>query len=146
MAGPSSNNHHHANTNKQSRIPATLQSVFLASNRGNEVHKPPPDNVAYKVFFRNWFFQRQGGSGKRRSLFGGNKGRNEGMKAPTGPVDPAKTAPAGLKSLHPKSTHVTHAKAGAMVRIYDSVSIFIVSTSDNNMMYLTLFYCIILHL
>jgi hypothetical protein len=44
---------------RQGRIPATLQAVFLASNRGREVHKPPPASVASKVFFRNWLFQRQ---------------------------------------------------------------------------------------
>ena len=36
-----------------SRIPSTLQAVFLASNRGREVHKPPPEKVAYKEYFRN---------------------------------------------------------------------------------------------
>lgn len=49
-------------TNRQGRIPATLQSVFLASNRGNDVSKPPPDKSASKTFFRNFFFQRQAGS------------------------------------------------------------------------------------
>lgn len=33
-----------------SRIPKTLQAVFLASNRGRDVHKPPPEHVANKVF------------------------------------------------------------------------------------------------
>jgi hypothetical protein len=32
------------------RIPASLQAVFLASNRGNEVNTPPPRNVAFKIF------------------------------------------------------------------------------------------------
>lgn len=36
----------------RSRIPATLQAVFLASNRGKEVYKPPPDQVASKAFQR----------------------------------------------------------------------------------------------
>ena len=44
---------------RQGRIPVTLQAVFLASNRGKEVHKPPPASVASKVFIRNWLFQRQ---------------------------------------------------------------------------------------
>jgi hypothetical protein len=35
------------------RIPKTLQAVFLASNRGNEVYKPPPKQVAFKTFFRS---------------------------------------------------------------------------------------------
>jgi hypothetical protein len=63
------------------RIPATLQAVFLASNRGKEVDKPP--KTASKVFFRNWLFQRQTGSkDKRGSLFGGSdKSRNEKMSA-----------------------------------------------------------------
>lgn len=38
-----------------SRIPKTLQAVFLASNRGNDVHKPPPKQVAFKMFtLRGW--------------------------------------------------------------------------------------------
>jgi hypothetical protein len=106
MAVPARNNN---NTNKASRIPATLQSVFLASNRGNEVHKPPPDNVAYKVFFRNWFFQRQGNTSKRRNIFGG--GKRDGKAPAAGPE--AKTVVTSTKSL--KSTHVNHAKAGATV-------------------------------
>jgi len=44
---------------RQSRIPAALQAVFLASNRGKDVHKPPPEKVANKVFFGNWLFQRK---------------------------------------------------------------------------------------
>jgi hypothetical protein len=32
------------------RIPASLQAVFLASNRGNEVNTPPPRNVAFTTF------------------------------------------------------------------------------------------------
>jgi hypothetical protein len=34
------------------RIPLALQAVFLASNRGHEVTKPPPRQVANKVFSR----------------------------------------------------------------------------------------------
>jgi hypothetical protein len=32
------------------RIPASLQAIFLASNRGNEVNTPPPRNAAFKIF------------------------------------------------------------------------------------------------
>ena len=32
------------------RIPAELQAIFLASNRGEEVHKPPPSKSAFRVF------------------------------------------------------------------------------------------------
>jgi hypothetical protein len=32
------------------RIPASLQAVFLASNRGHEVNTPPPRKVAFKTF------------------------------------------------------------------------------------------------
>lgn len=35
---------------KPTRIPRDLQTVFLASNRGEDVHKPPASNVASKVF------------------------------------------------------------------------------------------------
>jgi ankyrin repeat protein len=52
-------NYSYHNSRQQARIPATLQAVFLASNRGEEVNKPPPASVASKVFFHNWLFQRQ---------------------------------------------------------------------------------------
>jgi hypothetical protein len=55
------------NRSRQGRIPATLQAVFLASNRGKEVNKPPPAAVASKVFFRNWLFQRQTGARKEKA-------------------------------------------------------------------------------
>jgi hypothetical protein len=58
------------NRSRQGRIPATLQAVFLASNRGRDVNKPPPAQVASKVYFRNWLFQRQANE-KRGVLFGG---------------------------------------------------------------------------
>jgi ankyrin repeat protein len=41
------------------RIPMALQQVFLASNRGKEVNKPPPGGVAVKVFKRTWFWQKK---------------------------------------------------------------------------------------
>ncbi|GKY93003.1 hypothetical protein MPSEU_000268800 [Mayamaea pseudoterrestris] len=44
-----------------SRIPASLQAVFLTSNRGEEVHKPPPDQSAFKVFTRRFIRKRSGG-------------------------------------------------------------------------------------
>jgi hypothetical protein len=37
------------------RIPRALQAVFLASNRGHEVTKPPPRQMANKVFSRVLF-------------------------------------------------------------------------------------------
>jgi hypothetical protein len=39
-----------------SRVPLALQAVFLASNRGQEVHKPPPSAV---LKTRKWFWQRR---------------------------------------------------------------------------------------
>jgi hypothetical protein len=70
------------NRSRQGRIPATLQAVFLASNRGKDVNKPPPAKVASKVYFRNWLFQRQAGSKEKRgSLFGGlGLGKNKKNK------------------------------------------------------------------
>ena len=50
---------------RQGRIPTTLQAVFLASNRGRDVYKPPPAKAASKVFFHNWLFQRQAESNKK---------------------------------------------------------------------------------
>jgi hypothetical protein len=37
-----------------SRIPTTLQQVFLSSNRGNNVDKPPPMKVANRMFRTFW--------------------------------------------------------------------------------------------
>jgi len=56
---PSPANNEDKSRSRQGRIPATLQAVFLASNRGKNVDKPPPAKVASKVFIRNWLFQRQ---------------------------------------------------------------------------------------
>jgi hypothetical protein len=37
---------------KFDRIPEALQRVFILSNKGKEVNKPPPNRVASRVFFR----------------------------------------------------------------------------------------------
>lgn len=42
-----------------SRIPKTLQAVFLASNRGNDVDKPPPKQVAFRTFFRSFLGKKK---------------------------------------------------------------------------------------
>jgi hypothetical protein len=75
------------NRSRQGRIPATLQAVFLASNRGKEVNKPPPAAVASKVFFRNWLFQHQTGSKKEKGgiLFGGSKKNKKSTKSKNQP-------------------------------------------------------------
>ena len=52
---------------KQTRIPSTLQAVFLTSNRGKTVSQAPPDKVASKVFFQNWIFQGKSLSGKKNN-------------------------------------------------------------------------------
>ena len=49
-----------------SRIPLSLQAVFLASNRGKEVLKPPPEKAAHKTYFRSWIFQGFGRKKKQR--------------------------------------------------------------------------------
>lgn len=54
-------------TMNTSRIPLSLQAVFLASNRGKDVHKPPPEKVATKTFTRNWMFQGLMTGNKRRA-------------------------------------------------------------------------------
>jgi len=46
------------------RIPIALQAVFMASNCGANVDKPPPEQAAYKVFLRNWFHQKKSNSQK----------------------------------------------------------------------------------
>ena len=50
-----------------SRIPLVLQAVFLASNRGKEVTKAPPDKVASKTYTRNWMFQGLRSGTKRKA-------------------------------------------------------------------------------
>ena len=44
-----------------SRIPATLQQVVLSSNRGNNVDKPPPMQVANRAFRTLWSKTFHGG-------------------------------------------------------------------------------------
>jgi len=53
MSSTATNNHA-----RQGRIPTALQTVFLASNRGKEVNKPPPN----KAGVNNWFIQKMPGS------------------------------------------------------------------------------------
>jgi len=50
-------------TPRKPRIPAALQVVFLASSRGNQVHKPPP-KVDKKVDKRSSWFSSWGQSSK----------------------------------------------------------------------------------
>lgn len=59
------------------RIPVGLQAVFLASNRGQEVHKPPPGNVASRVFSQ--FFGRKQRNPRR--WFNGKKNSDQTAKA-----------------------------------------------------------------
>jgi hypothetical protein len=42
---------HQTNEQREPRVPVALQAVFLASNRGDEVIKPPPQRVASRTFF-----------------------------------------------------------------------------------------------
>ncbi|KAL7580385.1 hypothetical protein ACA910_004410 [Epithemia clementina (nom. ined.)] len=56
---------------KTPRIPEALQAVFLASNRGVEVLKPPPNNLASKVFQR-LRRERRKSIRQRRESNGGN--------------------------------------------------------------------------
>jgi hypothetical protein len=72
-------------TTKAERIPKTLQAVFLASNRGNDVHTPPPKHVAFKTFFR--------------SLIGGRKNRsNDTLKNNNKTLDDIKPSQGKKKS------------------------------------------------
>jgi hypothetical protein len=82
---------------RQGRIPATLQAVFLASNRGKEVYKPPPAKVADKVFFRNWLFQRQAESKEK--------------DAPTLKKKRVKKLKKKVKQDSPKGKHINNPKA-----------------------------------
>ena len=37
-----------------SRIPISLQAVFLSSSRGNDVYVAPPEKAGNRTFLRNW--------------------------------------------------------------------------------------------
>jgi hypothetical protein len=63
-----------------SRIPKTLQAVFLASNRGNDVHKPPPKQVAFRTFFRNWLGTKPATNGEIKEKKGRNNKKNHDTK------------------------------------------------------------------
>ena len=41
-----------------SRIPAGLQAIFMASNQGQDVHEPPKDGSAFRVFRRGGVLKR----------------------------------------------------------------------------------------
>ncbi|KAL7580370.1 hypothetical protein ACA910_004397 [Epithemia clementina (nom. ined.)] len=43
---------------RMQRIPTSLQTVFLRSNRGEEVNKAPPERMGQRTFFQNIFFRR----------------------------------------------------------------------------------------
>ena len=80
MKSQSANNNQH----RSPRIPLSLQQVFLASNRGAIVDKPPPDRVAFKVFFRSFFSCKaeSSNSNKRNATSAShnnreNKGKND---------------------------------------------------------------------
>jgi Ankyrin repeats (3 copies) len=76
---------------KPSRVPLFLQQVFLESNRGNEVHQPPPCGLASKTFFRGPLLRRLNSgifrSDSFHSIFGrgggGNNGNNSNSNKPT---------------------------------------------------------------
>jgi hypothetical protein len=73
------------NSHGRTRIPASLQAVFLASNRGKEVHKPPPGQVCSKVFFTNWYMQRKSTITKRTVASGARQASRDTkreLKAP----------------------------------------------------------------
>lgn len=71
-------------TKFRSRIPLALQAVFLASNRGHDVHEPPPAQTANRSFGHFW---------KRRA--------NAGPKPrAAAPASPSRTA-------HSESTDTT---------------------------------------
>jgi hypothetical protein len=54
---------------RQSRIPRSLQAVFLASNRGHDVHQIPTDKAAIKSFrFASKIFGRSSGTASPTSV------------------------------------------------------------------------------
>jgi hypothetical protein len=63
---------------QSSRIPSTLQAVFLASNRGKDVNAPPPQRVAFKTFFRGWLGRSDSKNKKQQK--GGGKCKPEHAK------------------------------------------------------------------
>jgi hypothetical protein len=68
---------------RRERIPRTLQGVFLASNRGKEVYQPPPNQVASKIFFKNWM---KGAFPWSRRNRGGNNGKKKHQRSSNGTV------------------------------------------------------------
>jgi hypothetical protein len=84
------------------RCPLALQEIFLASNAGNEVHTPPPSNIACKTFQRaDWNFhakqqpqEQQQRAGKRSllSLFS----RATTIASPTTSPPPSPTSLLGV--------------------------------------------------
>jgi hypothetical protein len=68
------------------RTPSTLQNVFLASNRGNDIHKPPPEKVASKTFFsHNWFFSQKKSSMQTHKVSSNRRVAEEDQKNAVSP-------------------------------------------------------------
>lgn len=82
------------------RIPKMLQHVFLSSNRGKDVTKAPPGQVASKSFRRSWTFFRgrnkeiaEAGEGTRQKRsFLGSSLKKKGAPAPEKPRSPQPAA------------------------------------------------------
>jgi hypothetical protein len=91
------------NRSRQGRIPATLQAVFLASNRGRDVNKPPPEKVASKVYLRNWLFQRQAGSKERRGSLFGSMGKRKSKKSKKSKSQPKNDGDEGKVDKTPRA-------------------------------------------
>eukprot|EP00523_Entomoneis_sp_CCMP467_P015388 CAMPEP_0168774658 /NCGR_PEP_ID=MMETSP0725-20121227/5111_1 /TAXON_ID=265536 /ORGANISM="Amphiprora sp., Strain CCMP467" /LENGTH=388 /DNA_ID=CAMNT_0008824265 /DNA_START=118 /DNA_END=1284 /DNA_ORIENTATION=+ len=80
---------------KEQRIPSMLQAVFIQSNRGKVVNRPPPGKLASRVFRwtdRKWFWKRGRGSKKAAIDSEPVKNSNEGAAKATKPAGKAKEA------------------------------------------------------
>ena len=120
-----------------SRIPAALQAVFLAANRGKDIAKPPPNQVAARTFRRRFF------SGRPKAFpadtADNNSNNCKANKIENGPAlanrkhsqSPVKTSPKvgvrkSLNSAAP-SPLLTSPRAGAKKSIQISASALLAS-------------------
>lgn len=89
--------------NRAGRIPTSLQAVFIASQRGKDVSRAPPESMACRVFFRNWRYQRSSSVERNPNLNPRRlekEGEENGRRKSTGHIHdaPATTAtPAASK-------------------------------------------------
>lgn len=111
-----------------SRIPLALQAVFIASNRGKDVDKPPPEKAAHRTYFRSWVFKGLGKMKKKAKNSGGKNGKNKHGRPPTVVQFGAKKDSPELISTQPEPAAEPKAPPSRKTKVCIAVAVFIAHT------------------